>query len=221
MRKLLTSVSAVAIAGLAAYGAVKAANLPLLSGPATSDPAAVQGSLNLVIQNINAGVTGDFAYVPGPVTNALGGAGNNANQVLASATIPTGTLVAVNNGYRARCAGISQALTNVNYGIVVGKAMNASIQGAPGTNSSWDMEIEWHAATSPVTANYSWMTRSFASDASGSATNFMAVNSGNDTNTTDNNAIFAVPVQCVVYTTAGGLPTGAATMMNFSIEQLR
>ncbi len=223
MRKLLTSVSAVAIAGFAAFGIVKAANLPLFSNIALQEPSQELAALNTLVQAINTGVTGNFAYVPGPVGNTGTGT-TTQNITFASAVVPTGTLVAAGQGYRARCAGTSNVATAFKVGITVGRSMavsqeNFPVGGAQPNNSNWDLELQFQAATNPVTANYTWMARAFAAIASGTVSgSTLSVNSGNDTTVTDNNANFQLPITCVMY---GGATTGEVTMMNFAIEQLR
>lgn len=224
MRKLLTSVAAIVVAGLSGYGAIKAANLSLFGNISLQEPSQELAALNTLIQAINSGVTGQYAFVPGPVGNTGTGT-TTQNFVFASATIPTGTLVAAGQGFRARCAGTSNGATNVNYGIAVGKAIAVSLQtGGTGnsqgtTQPNWDLEIQWQAATNPVTASYTWMGRAFASTTTGVLTQeSMAITSGLDTNATDNNAIFAIPVSCVMY---NGAATAITTMQNFEIEAIR
>lgn len=221
MRKLLTTVAAITAAGVIAFGIAKAANLPLFSNVALQEPSQELAALNTLVNNINAGVTGNLGYINGPVANPTGNS-TTANQSLASTTIVTNQLVAAGQGIFARCSGINASgTTNAKVGLAIGKAMSVSLESIPGTNPQWDLEVQFHAATSPVTANYTWVGRGFASDASGTATNFMAVNGGNDTNTSDNLANNSVPVSCVVYAGTGGIATGSVTMENFIVQVLR
>ncbi len=225
MRKLLSSVSAIAVAGVLAYGVANSANqtsLPLLSGPACAEAGAQLQCLNAVIQAIYSGVTGNFAYVPGPITNT-GTSSTTANFVLASAIIPTGSITGVNQGYRARCAGTYTLATSVKFGIAVGRSMQVSLENLNtnnpvGNQPNWDLEIQFLSATQPATGSYTWMSRAFAGNATGGATGQVSVISGVDV-TGDNNNLQAIPVTCVLY--GQQLVTGAATMMNFSVEQLR
>ncbi len=227
MRKLLTSVSAIAIAGGLAYGIARSASpgtLPFVSGPTCSEPSQEIACLNALIQNIYSGVTGNFAYV-GPTGNSGGGT-TTANFTFASALIPTGTALAANSGYRARCAGISGVSTTMKVGIAAGRSMAVSLENFGAVNNvigaepNWDLELEFHTVALQTTAtpSYGWMGRGFAAQATGTATSQMAVISGNDITVTDNTINFGVPITCVVY---GGVATGFVTMMNFSVEQLR
>ncbi len=224
MRKLLTSVSAIAVAGVLAYGVANSANptsLPFFSGPACAEAGAQLQCLNQLIQQIYSGVTGNFGYVPGPVANS-GSSNTTANFTFASTIIPTSSITGVGQGYRARCAGISTVSTTVKFGIVIGRSMQVSLENdgintIPANTNNWDLELQFHAATQPATGNYTWMGRALAGTSTGAATNQVVVISGNDV-TGDNNNLQAIPVTCVWY---GGIATGLATMMNFSVEQLR
>ncbi len=222
MRKLLSTVAAVAVAGGLAYTIAYSSNIPLLTGPSCAEAGAQLQCLNQLIQSVNSGVTGNYAFVPGPVGNSGGGT-TTANFTFASAVIPTGALVAAGQGYRARCAGVSGVTTTAKYGIAIGRSMAVSLENWPTggaiNNPEWDLDIEFRAATTPVTANVVWMARAFAGIASGTTSGAaLSINSGNDTTVTDNNANLALPITCVAY---GGIATGFATMMNFSVEQLR
>ncbi len=227
MRKLLSTVSAVAVAGVLAYGVANSANptsLPLLSGPACAEAGAQLQCLNALIQGIYTGVTGNFAYVPGPLGNS-GSSNTTANVTLASAIVPTSSITGVGQGYRARCAGISTISTTMKVGIAVGRTMQVSLEnfaGSTGNNAigpqpNWDLEIQFLAAAQPATGSYTWMSRAFAGQATGTATGQVSVLSGSTT-TGDNNNLQAIPITCVMY---GGAITGAVSMMNFSVEQLR
>jgi hypothetical protein len=224
MRKLLTSVSAVAIAGFAAFGIVKAANIPLFSNIALQEPSQELAALNTLVQAINSGVTGNYGYVPGPVGNA-GSSNTTANFTFASTSIPTASITQVGQGYRARCSGQATVSTTFKVGIAVGRSMQVSLENfagstgndAIGPQPNWDLEIQFHAATNPVTGNYTWMGRGFAAQPTGTATGQMSMVSGNDT-TGDNNNLAPITVNCVWY---GGIATGLATMNNFVVEQLR
>lgn len=221
MRKLLATVSAIAVAASIAGGIVYAANLSLFSGASCAESSQTVACLNQLVQAVNAGVTGNLAFTPGPVAGTTGSP-TTANNTLASATIATGQLLVAGQGLRVRCSGIqASATTNARVGIVVGRSMAVSLEAIPGANPNWDMEVQLHAATTPVTANEVWVGRGFASNASGNATNFMAVNGGNDTTVTDNNVNFSLPVSCVQYAGVGGIATGSVTMENFLIEVLR
>ncbi len=224
MRKLLSTVAAVAVAAGLAGGLAYTANIPLLSGATCADAAAQLQCLNQLIQSINSGVTGNFAYVPGPIGNA-GTSNTTANLTLASAIIPTGSIANVNQGYRARCAGLSTVSTTIKVGLVIGRSMQVSLENfagstgndAIGPQPNWDLELQFLAATQPATNNFTWMGRAFAGQATGTATGQVAVISGNDV-TGDNNNLQSLPITCVFY---GGAATGLVTMMNFSVEQLR
>ncbi len=222
MRKLLSTTAAIAIAGTLAYTVARTSNIPLLTGPSCAEAGAQLQCLNQVIQSVNSGVTGNYAFVPGPV--GVSGMGTTtANITLASATIPTGSILSAGQGYRARCAGITSISTTIKFGIAVGRSIQVSLENIgintiPANGSGWDLDLEFRAATTPVTANTVWIGRALAGTATGSATNQVVVISGNDTTVTDNNTNLALPVTCIAY---GGATTGVATMMNFSVEQLR
>ena len=99
MRKLLTTVAAIAIAAGGAYTVARSSSIPLLSGiglTTCEEGSQTANCINQLIQSIGTGVTGNFAYV-GPTGNSGGGT-TTANFVLASATIPTGTVMAGNGG---------------------------------------------------------------------------------------------------------------------------
>ncbi len=232
MRKLLTTVSAIALAGGLAFTvarAVSPSTIPLFTGaqvPGCEEGSQTVACLNNLIQQLYTGATGNFAYVPGPVQNS-GTSNTTANLTLAQAVIPTGTVLVAGSGYRTRCAGLSTVTTSGTgkIGIAVGRSMqvsleNNSLNNALGAESNWDLEIEFRTAVNQTAAtpSYTWMARAFAAQATGTATGESVVISGNDVTVTDNTFSFAVPITCVMYS---GAATGLVTMMNFSVEQLR
>lgn len=97
MRKLLSTVAAIVMAGGVAY----AANVPLFTGIA--DPGNIPGILNQVIQSINTNAPGIVAVQPGPVASIA----TTVEQNLASAALPAGVIGAPGQTLRLRCGGLS------------------------------------------------------------------------------------------------------------------
>lgn len=105
MRKLLSTVAAVLLAGGLSYSA----SIPYLTGP--YDPGNATGTLNQVIANTVFGVEGLLGYVNGPI-----GSVGTTVQAFATTIVPTGQLLTGGQGLRATCSG--SASTNLDQKIV-------------------------------------------------------------------------------------------------------
>lgn len=98
-KKLLATVSAIALSGAIAFGA----NLPLITGPV---PAAdIQSFLNQLIQSINTGVGG----LINAQTAAVAASATNIEQTLQTYTLPGGTLSTAGQAVRVTCWGTTTA----------------------------------------------------------------------------------------------------------------
>lgn len=94
MRKLLSTVAALALSGGVAYSA----SIPLVAGP--YDPGNAVGTLNQVIQNTVFGVEGMIGYLNGPIKSV-----GTTVQAFGTAIIPTGQFQTGGQGVRATCSG--------------------------------------------------------------------------------------------------------------------
>lgn len=202
MRKL-----AIAIAALLVSGAVAlAANVPLISGPASNEPSQENATINGVIQSIVSGMNGIIAAQPGPIATTA----TTIAQTFATTTIPTSTLNVPGQAIRARCWGIGSSSTNtksvaLNFGtgvVVTSGSMTAA-------NQQWGVDLMIQAVT--LTANY------------------VAIGSGEFGSTlmptvskqvTADNLQTGLTLSCTGQTPTA-VETGGLTMEGFLVEQIK
>jgi hypothetical protein len=215
IRKLLSTVAAIALAGGVAY----ATNIPLLSGPAPSEPSQTLATFNQLISSINSGTPGLGGY--GGWVGNIGNVGTTASQILAQSIIPTGSISGAGTGFRATCAGIMASnATNETVAIQVGNTVADTISLSTITvGQPWSLDMLWQAATSPVTASYVFVGHGFSAPATGSATNFVSVNAGQDTVVTNNSVNFSIPIKCVAV--MNSTQAGILTATTFTVEQVK
>ena len=233
MRKLLTSVAAIAISVGISYGMVKAVNLPLFSNIALQEPSQELAALNSLVQALNFGTTGNLAYTPGPIGNLA----TTVGQTFASALVPTGQLTSAGQGIRARCYGQTANTTaskTINLMIFAQGQTPGSISATAPIisstalnigNENWDLELQYQVQTNPVTANAGWIGRSFVGNATPAGSTVATVspvniNSGQDTNQADNLATNGLVVACQ-YVNSSGAGAASATMQGFIVEQMK
>lgn len=204
MRKFLSIVTALFLAG----GAALATNIPLRTGPL--QPANVLDAINNLIVSINNDSPGLYAFIPGPVASTA----VTAQQVLATTSMPVGTLTAAGQGIRISCAGTSAANTDakqvgIKFGTITLSSASFSTSG-----ETWYLTMVVNAATNPVTASSVYFGSGLTN------TTAVAPIAGADTATADNLATQAINIQCLA---AGGSAstTGDQIMQSFLVESIK
>ncbi len=131
LKRVLAALAAVICAGAIAWGA----NIPLLTGPV--DPGNLRGTLNTLIQSINANVGG----LLNAQTGSVGTAANTAETTLQQYTMPANTLSAAGQSLRITCWGTTGANGNTKTIKLYFGASVISSGAITTTSKSWRYEL--------------------------------------------------------------------------------
>lgn len=146
VKRLLAAVAAIICAGVIGY----AANIPLLTGPV--DPGNLRGTLNTLIQSINANVGG----LLNAQTGSTGTAANTTETTLQQYTMPANTLSAAGQSLRITCFGTTAANGNTKTIKLYFGASVVSSGALTVSNKNWQYQLivmRTGAATQAVTGS--------------------------------------------------------------------
>lgn len=132
MRKLSAALVAVLISASCAL----AANVPILTGPNFSDASQILGSLNTLIQSINANVEGAVGSSPVQATTT-----GTSIQALGTVTVPGGTLANAGQALRVKCFGSGTATGTNTLTVQVGSSAAFAVAGAATTAGAFDVDV--------------------------------------------------------------------------------
>lgn len=118
---------AIALLGLLISTSAFAANLPLLSGPQYSEPSQILPTVNTVIQNINAGVTGTLGSSTGGTTTGT------SIQTLGTVTINPNVISVPGQAIKIQCWGTGTATGTNTLTLQYGTATVIAVAGGATT----------------------------------------------------------------------------------------
>lgn len=139
LKKVLTVVvAAVAYvaAALAPVAPVKAANVPILTGPNFSDASQILGSLNTLIQSINATVEGAIGSSPTQATTT-----GTSIQTLGTVSVAGGVLANAGQELRVKCFGSGTATGTNTLTVQVGASAAFAVAGTATTAGAFDVDV--------------------------------------------------------------------------------